>query len=488
MGGFVGQFRTAALPPLRMPRLPPACREPAAAALVLAAAALLLFSRPDAPLLEPEEARYAEIPRQMLAADSWVVPVLHGQPYLDKPPLLYWLVMLSYEAFGVSAAAARLVPAVAAWLTVAVVYAWGRLAAGRRVALFAALLLALTPDFVYRGRMLTTNGLLGLWVTVAWGCGHAALLGGRRPGLLWALAGLATGLGVLTKGPVAVVLVVVPLGAITLLDRRATRPRLRDGVAFAAAALAVAGPWFLAMAGRDPGFLHYFFWKHHVERFVTPFDHDEPVWFYLPGLLLGLLPWTLLVPDLLRAALRRGADRPAGLTAFLLAFGWCLLFFSLSGCKRAVYLLPALPPLALALGGSLSAWGRRHVGSSTTVIALTFVALFWWANTFWVFGYADRFSLRGPLWSVAAGGRPPAVVCYPRRWDSVSFYLERDDVMAFSEDRRAEMVAVLAARPGAMLVVKTGHLDEVVRDLPPNVRFVEQFRHLSTSVGRVVVK
>src|SRR5207247_2362940 len=86
--------------------------------LVIVVAALLFFGRLGAPLLEPEEARYAEVPRQMLLAGDWVVPTLHGQLYLDKPPLLYWAVMISYSLFGVHDWAARLVPALAGLLTV----------------------------------------------------------------------------------------------------------------------------------------------------------------------------------------------------------------------------------------------------------------------------------------------------------------------------------------------------------------------------------
>ena len=89
-------------------------------------AAFLCFCRLHSPLLEPEEGRYAEIPRQMLAADRWVVPTLHGQDYLDKPPLFYWLLMGSYSLFGVHDWAARLAAGSVAWLTVAVTAFWGR--------------------------------------------------------------------------------------------------------------------------------------------------------------------------------------------------------------------------------------------------------------------------------------------------------------------------------------------------------------------------
>ena len=104
-------------------------------ALLLVVAGLLFFSRLHAPLLEPQESRYAEIPRQMLAQAELLTPVLNGQPYLDKPPLLYWAVMASYTVFGVHDWAARLVPALAGLFTVLVTYVWGRCAVGERAGL-----------------------------------------------------------------------------------------------------------------------------------------------------------------------------------------------------------------------------------------------------------------------------------------------------------------------------------------------------------------
>src|SRR5262249_31209185 len=116
----------------------------------------------------------------------------------------------------------------------------------------------------------------------------------------WIASALACGLGLLSKGPVAVVLVVAPVLAFTLLARSTPRPRLAAWLAYGAVAVSVALPWYVAVMARDPGFANYFFWKHHVERFVSPFDHQEPIWFYAPEILLGMLPWTLLIPGTLR--------------------------------------------------------------------------------------------------------------------------------------------------------------------------------------------
>src|SRR5436189_5686933 len=110
--------------------------------VVLLLPAAILYPTLGFHLLEPDEGRYAQIPKEMLARDSWVVPTLQGEPYLDKPPLMYWLVALSYSLFGVSAQSARLVPAVCVHLTILAVYLLGRRSLGERAAFWAAVLLS----------------------------------------------------------------------------------------------------------------------------------------------------------------------------------------------------------------------------------------------------------------------------------------------------------------------------------------------------------
>ena len=313
-------------------------------------AAVIFFCRLNCPLLEPEEARYAEIPRQMLAEGRWLVPAEHGQAYLDKPPLLYWLVMSSYSLFGIEDDVARRVPAGCAWLTVLVLFLWARRAVGARAALAAAAILCLAPDFVYRGRMLTPNTPLALFTTAALAAGHCALLGGRWRRGWWAASAVALGLGLLTKGPVAAALVLPPVLAVQWLDPRLARVSWRGWCGWLTLAGAVAGPWYLAVAIVEPGFAGYFVWTHHLERYVDSLDHSEPIWFYAVPTLTGLLPWTLLVPGLLwllsRRKTRHAARRPAALGLGLLAGVWGLVFFSLADCKAG-----RLPPAVVRAAG-----------------------------------------------------------------------------------------------------------------------------------------
>ncbi len=341
--------------------------------LLLTISGLLFLTQLQVPLLEPQEPRYAEVSRQMLATNSWVVPVLDGQPYLDKPPLFYWLIMFSYQVCGVHDWAARLVPGLAGVLTVLLTWLWGRALVGARAAFWSALILCLSARFVYLQRLLTFDSVLCLTVTAGLAAAHLALRETRLRWPWWLASAAACGLGVLAKGPVAVALVLPPVLAYRYLDARCPRPSLAAVAAYLATAGLVAGPWFAAIMVLQQGFAGYFFWTHNVVRFVAPFDHEEPFWFHLPGLLLGLLPWSLLLPGLVGSIFRRwpwtAARRPAAMVFFLLASGWIVLFFSVAGCKRAVYILPAIPPLALALGSYLST-AMQNKGSERFAVVL----------------------------------------------------------------------------------------------------------------------
>jgi dolichol-phosphate mannosyltransferase len=530
-----------------------------ALALVVVLAALLFFTRLRAPLLEPQEPRYAEIPRQMLEEGRFLVPVLHGQAYLDKPPLLYWLVMGCYRLFGVHDWSARLVPGLAGLLTVLLTYLWGRRVAGERAALCGAVVLCLSGRFVYLERILTMDSLLCLWVVAGLAAAHRALWGATLRTRWWLLAASACGLGLLTKGPVALVLIAAPIVAYQLLEPRCARITWRDWGVFVMVALLWAAPWYVAVMVVMPDFAWHFFWQHNVVRFVAPFDHAKPVWFHLPGLLLGMLPWTLLLPGLIRFLARRSVRtatrRPLALGFFLLAFLSALLFFSLAGCKRPVYILPGIPPLALALGCYLDAILPRRAGRADWIAlvryrcrlayqatllvlalglgvllvattnqlvkpaqalvpaALALVGILallrsrrrisWGAcgaATFAVLlvgvtqlhsAYNRQFALRGHLRTHTELAHRPQlpVVCYPQRWDSVTFYLPRADVHVYTTTERDKMVEDLHARPKTLLVVKSGEvLRDLLRALPPSLEFVARSRPGLVTMGWIRVR
>jgi dolichol-phosphate mannosyltransferase len=343
---------------LLFPASPPPSRQgnrPWLALAVLAlVAGILLFPNLNYALVEPDEGRYAEIGREMLVSGDWVVPMVNQVPYCDKPPLLYWLVASSYAVLGVSEGAARLVPTLATLGTILLTFLFGRRALGQRPAFLAALALTLMPGIVPLGRFLFLDSLLSLWVTAALFTAHAALQGSRVRWSWWSLSAACSALGILTKGPIALVLIIPPVAAYAWLAQVPGRPRLRHWAAYVGLALAMAAPWFVAVMSREPDFARYFLVEHHLNRFFGREYHSQPFWYYLPVMLVGGLPWSLLTIPVFRFVYSRSAamraQRPQALGFFLLWGTWVVLLFSLSRGKLPPYILPAAPAMALLIG------------------------------------------------------------------------------------------------------------------------------------------
>lgn len=441
--------------------------------------ALLLYPTLDFRLLEPDEGRYAQIPREMLARGEYVVPTLQGQPYLDKPPLLYWLVMGSYSVFGVSEAAARLVPALAVHATILLIYFLGRRSLGERSAFWGALLLSITPGFVGMGRLLIMDGLLTMWITLALLAGFEAV---RGPGLRrgwWYLAAVACGFGVLTKGPIPLILLAPPLVLYGLLTGRRAAVGWKHLAGFLAVVFLINLPWYVGIFLRQPVFLRYFFWEHNILRFLKPFDHLEPVWFYLPIVVGGLLPGTLLLVAFARHLWSSDESlaqtRTPELGFWLLAGLWCVLFFSLSGCKLPTYVLPAFPCLLLALGDFVAktrwrtAWQTRAgVTLSTAAVALAFYVLVPW--------YAELRSPMGPpaIAEKLNAARNETVYCFPRNVDSVAFYTNRDDFKSMRSKQSQELIETLMKGDRAVVLFTHRHsLESFKAVLPPQLMVAE---------------
>lgn len=452
--------------------------------------AVLLYPCRDFLLLEPDEGRYAQIPKEMLDRGEWVVPTLQGEPYLDKPPLMYWLVRLSYEAFGVSESAARLVPAVCVHLTILAVYLLGRRSVGAKAALWAATLLTVAPGFIGIARLLLLDGLLTLCVTLSVLCGFEAVRAGKlKPGW-WLASALCSGLGFLTKGPISEVLLFPPLLAFALLSRSTARVGWRHLLLFAAVVVGVNVPWYVAIYLRQPEFLKHFFWEHNVLRFLRPFDHLQPVWYYAPILLVGFLPGVALAVPYLRSLAftpPHGPSTPPRSQAggfWLLAGLWCVVFFSLSGSKLPTYILPAFPPLCLALGEFVARtrWDRLLAtrglvgGFAVVMAAVHYVGVPWYAKE------------RSPMTDRAMVAKyvndpDTVVVTYPRNCDSVAFYTGRSD---FKQVRTKDVNQFLVDshfRPKTVILFTHRHSFDAFREALPGSLVVAESATLKRPAG-----
>jgi dolichol-phosphate mannosyltransferase len=371
-----------------------------AMAVLAIVSAAQLFAHLDYPLFEPDEGRYAEIGREMLVNDEWTVPTLHQEPYLDKPPLFYWLLAMSFRCGGVHDWVARLVPAGAAWISILATGLLGRRIVGNRAALVAAFGLTLTPGFVFAGRFLVLDSVLSLLIALAMLTAYEAIRGERVAWGWWLASAACCGLALLTKGPVALLLTLPPLMAHCWLTGQIRMPSRWHWLAYLGLAAALAVPWFLSMLATHPGFAGHFFWDHHVARFFSGLNHPQPFWYYLPVLLAGGLPWTvLLLPWLVYQLSHHPAivvTRSPAQGFFLLWAGWCLVFFSVSSCKLPPYILPAAPALALLMGvfaeSLATQQGMKDLAprllrlaplTGTGLLAVTLVALVWiawWAD------------------------------------------------------------------------------------------------------------
>src|SRR5262249_44989518 len=222
----------------------------------------------------------------------------------------------------------------------------------------------LTAGFIILGRTVVLDSLLTACVVTSWGTGYMAIAGPRLHRGWWVVSALACGLGVLAKGPVALVLVVPPLVACRLLVPSMARPRLLAWCAFLGLLLLLAGPWYAAMAWQEPDYLKEFLWKGHVQRFMQGYIHAQPWWFYLPVLIVSTFPWCFLWPALIYFVCTQTTGiarlRTPGLGFAVLSLIWWILFYSASGSKSPPYMLPTLVPLALVLGACLAANWRAH--------------------------------------------------------------------------------------------------------------------------------
>jgi dolichol-phosphate mannosyltransferase len=326
--------------------------------LLALASCLLILPNLTYPLIDPDESRYAQIAKEMLETGDYIVPVRFGHPYLDKPPLLYWLTATSFRVFGVSEAAARLVPALSALATIGLVFLLGGRLVGPRAAWLGGLALLSSCGFLVSARFVFIDTLLACLTT-------AGLLGGflacRQTKIgwgWWLVSALACGLGVLAKGPVAGILCLPPLMACRWLNGLPF-VRWKHWIAYAAVVGVVAGPWFVLIEGRQSGFLADFFWTHHFDRFRTGLAHAEPWWYYIPVLLIGMAPCSILFPAAVTFLLDSGratrAWRSCGLGCLVLSASWMIFLYSCSSCKLASYMLPAIPLICLVVGCGLEA-------------------------------------------------------------------------------------------------------------------------------------
>jgi len=349
-----------------------------ATALLLAlTAALLLFRLGRVPLIGPDEPRYARVAVEMHRAGSFLVPTLQGQPWLEKPPLYYWLAGVAFSLFGETEAAARLPSVLAALLLVAGTALIGARLYGVEAGLHAGFVAATAPLAFAYGRAAAMDMLLAATVTCAVGLMALRLLGlaGRSAvPAAWLCMALAT----LAKGPLGLALPGLIVAGYIVATRQWNLARSVLSPAGIALFLLVAAPWYVLMwLDQGRAFVDVFLLNHNLQRFTSTIHrHPGPILYYVPVLVAGVFPWS----GLSLAGLATLKPTRSRVDLFVLV--WLVLpflFFSAAGSKLPGYILPCLPPLALLTGRAAHQMAlgelRGPLGTGTRAAAMVTLLL-----------------------------------------------------------------------------------------------------------------
>jgi 4-amino-4-deoxy-L-arabinose transferase-like glycosyltransferase len=329
-------------------------------------------------ITDSDEAFYAEAAREMVESGDWLTPHFNYEERWQKPVLYYWATALIYLIAGPTEWAARFWSAFSGLGLVLLSWRMARrLTASDDAAWLAGGIVATCFGCFAMARLALPDLPLAFFMTLTiW-----SALEER-----WLVAGAAAGFGFLMKGPVALAIPAVVLIPIWWHERQLTRGRLRE-VGLAAAAFALIGlPWYAAMtAVHGVAYLDSFFVGDNLERFATDrFNDPRPIWFYVPIVIGGMLPWSMYLLILPRQPLRdvfRRARRLAIEEWRLLAWAFMpLFFFTLSVGKQPRYILPALPPLAILLARSIT----RHTAEDDTPARFDLAASVWATVTLFV--------------------------------------------------------------------------------------------------------
>lgn len=302
----------------------------------------------------PDEARYSEIPREMLALHDFITPHLDGVKYFEKPVWMYWVGAAAIKAFGLNAWALRLPTMLMSLFGCLALYLAGRQLFDRRTGLLAAGILATSMLYFAMAHSLTLDMTLSVWLTfslLSFICAVDLPVGSPLRRVLCLSLFACAAFAVLTKGLIGMVF---PGGIIffwLLLTHRWRELKQLHWFSGIAVFLLIAAPWHVLVQMQNPEFFHFYFVEQHFTRYFTKaMNRYQPWWWFCPILIAGLLPWTFFLPEAIAQVWRKSDKNTRQKGIFLIIWAaFIFIFFSLSDSKLIPYLIPVLPPLALLI-------------------------------------------------------------------------------------------------------------------------------------------
>jgi len=337
-------------------------------------------------LFDPDEGRYADIPAAMVTTGDWLTPRLNGIKYFEKPALQYWASATVFSLAGKGNASARLVPALAGYLGALFAAFLAFRLFGSRAASFAFLFAVSSLMWVAMGHILTLDMLLSVFLFIGMGC--LAIAQSDRTDRIalrfWMLAGwVALSMAVLTKGLIGLALPVMSVVVYSAWQRDWQIWKHLQLLAGLLLFLALVSPWFVAVNAKNPEFAEFFFIHEHWDRYTTASHHREgPIYYFIPFLLAGLLPWLMVsLGALLKPAFKWFPDAPGTFDAARLLWSFVLvtfLFFSLGHSKLPAYILPLMPAVSVLAAQRMAGAKKLHydgwlmvlIGAAVVVLAL----------------------------------------------------------------------------------------------------------------------
>lgn len=313
------------------------------------------------PLFVPDEGRYAEIAREMVARGDYITPYLNGIKYFEKPALFYWLGAAAIKLGGTSVIAVRCINAIIALLGCLLTYAVGRRLYGRATGVIASIVLATSTLYFVMAHMVSLDLPVSVFIAASLYGFLLSTQANTPTARRYYLYGAATAaaLAVLTKGLIGIVFpaMIVAAWIIALNEWRQLQrlPIISAVLLF----LAIAAPWHIVVNHYNPEFFHFYFIEQHFLRYTTmDVGHYQPAWFFIPTFFAGFFPWIVFLPQVITTSLPRHWSQRANYKNELFFVLWAVLifaFFSFSKSKLIPYILPVIPPLAILTGRYLAA-------------------------------------------------------------------------------------------------------------------------------------
>lgn len=340
---------------------------------------LFLWYTWSMPLIDPDEPRYASTARDMVLNNNWIVPHFNGAPRINKPPLFYWAIAISYKIFGINEFGARLPSALAAIGTVLITYLWGKRIEDHKNGFWAGVILLSNPLFFFISRLCITDMLLNFFVCASLYLFFVEYEESRKSNCRRLLLYFLLSMVFLVKGPVGILLfLLITMGfLIWIRDFQYIRRLwyLPGFLLFLGIICAWGIPFWLSLGTKQ---IFALLSQEMSGRFVSGYAHPQPFYYYVPVFFMGFFPWSLFVCIPFIHTLKQRRSMPAEEKRLVYFFcSWFILtltFFSLSHSKLITYILPISPSIAL-LTKTLSRW-EREGGTGKRSLWLLWLALF----------------------------------------------------------------------------------------------------------------